>query len=268
MRGERGLFDYSDAIVRSPSRSVVNGLRDDNHPPPSHDAILAEHDAYVAALRALGVQVEVLPPLEDYPDAVFVEDVALVFGAGAVRLRPGAPSRAGEVAEIAAVLERRFPRVIAIDQGHVDGGDVLVLSDRVVIGLSGRTDRQGAAALVAALDALGLRGVVADTPRGVLHFKTACALVDEGTVFVTPALAKCPEFAGLKVIVTPPAEDAAANLLRIGDTIMLSDIFPRSRALIEAHGVTTLPMAVSEIAKLDAGLSCMSLRWRNLDGMA
>ena len=90
------VFDFTHAIVREPSRSVVNGLRDDPAQTPSFEKIAAEHRGYVAALRDLGLSVDVLPPLEAFPDSVFVEDPALVFAQGAILLRPGAPSRAGE----------------------------------------------------------------------------------------------------------------------------------------------------------------------------
>jgi dimethylargininase len=204
----------------------------------------------------------VLPPDDNYPDSIFVEDPALVFGEGAIVLNLAAPSRAGEAALIAPELEKRFERVLHMaGPGYADGGDVLVLPDRVIIGLSNRTDRQGAEELIGLLATLGKKGEVAETPPGVLHFKTGCSLIDEETVFALPQMVDSPAFAGLKVVPVPAGEEKAANKLRIRDAALIAAHFPKSREIIEAHGVRTIPLDVHEIAKIDAGLSCMSLRW-------
>src|SRR6185295_19999913 len=141
------VFDFNSAIVRLPGKSVVDGLRANAGASPTHAAVLAEHAAYVNALRAAGVQVQVLPALEPYPDSIFVEDPALVFSEAAILLRPGAPSRRDEAQELSAVFQGRFPRVLALDEGFADGGDILVTPGRVLIGLSARTDAAGTAAL-------------------------------------------------------------------------------------------------------------------------
>ena len=256
-----GLFDFTHSIVRVPGRSVVGGLRDGDGADPDYDVLLGEHKAYVSALRAAGVAVDVLPAEEAYPDSIFVEDTALVFGAGAILLKPGAESRAGEAALMTPVLRRHFVAMLSLETGHVDGGDVLVTPNGVIIGLSHRTDRVGAEALGKLLAALGKRAIIAETPSGILHFKTGCGMIDEETVFVAPGLADCPAFFGLRVVVTPEGEAGAANVLRVRDRLFIGDQWPRSRELIEAQGVRTVSLPVSEIAKIDAGLSCMSLRW-------
>lgn len=257
-------FDFTHAIVREPAQSVTDGLRDGDHAGPSHDAVKREHGAYVATLRELGLEVEVLPALEAYPDSIFVEDPALVFSEAAILLRPGAPTRAGEVAEIAPELEARFERVLTLGDGFVDGGDVLTTPDEVLIGLSARTDAAGAKSLIAALAQLGKQGRVVKTPPGVLHFKTGCGLIDEGTVAIAAALDDAEMFGDLKRMVLPAGEEAAANILRVRDTVLIGEGFPETREMIERHGVTTLALPISEISKIDAGLSCMSLRWRSV----
>lgn len=256
-----GAFDFTHALLRSPAHSVAEGLRAGDHAGPAFEDVSREHDAYAAALRQIGLTVEVLPPLEAYPDSIFVEDPALVFGNGAILLNPGAPSRAGEVAEIAPGLEARFARVLRLPGGFVDGGDVLTTPHEVLIGLSARTDRAGAEALIAALAELGRRGRIVATPPGVLHFKTGCGMIDEETVAVIGALDDPGIFGSLRRIVIPAGEEAGANLLRIRDTVLIGDAFPRTRELVEARGVQTLALPVSAIGKIDAGLSCMSLRW-------
>lgn len=254
-------YRFTHAILRKPAPSAIHGIRADGGPDPDFAGLAAEHDAYVATLRALGLDLSILPPLDEYPDALFVEDVALTFAEGAILLRPGAPTRAGEVAYIGEALAAHHARVLELTTGHVDGGDVLRLADRVVIGLSARTNRTGAEALATLLAALGHRAEIADTPPGVLHFKTGCGLIDAATIFAVPALTDCPQFAGLEVVVTPPGEEEAANLLRINDTILVGDRWTATHALLEARGLAIRPLPTIEIARIDAGLSCMSLRW-------
>ncbi len=258
-----GFFDYSNAIVRAPAPSVVSGLRGDDGPDPDFAALLAEHRAYVETLLTLGLEVDELPAMAEYPDSIFVEDPALVFAEGAIVLKLSAPSRAGEAELIAPTLEDQFERVLHMQgPGHADGGDVLVLPDRVLIGLSGRTDRAGAEELIGLLAQLGKRGEVAETPPGVLHFKTGCSLIDEETVFALPQMVDAPAFAGLRNIAVPQGEEKAANKLRIRDAALIGAHFPKSREIIERLGIRTIPLPVVQIGLIDAGLSCMSLRWR------
>jgi dimethylargininase len=115
--------------------------------------------------------------------------------------------------------------------------------------------------LRAHLQALGRDARIAETPAGILHFKTASSLLDETAILCTPAMAQSGVFEGFDLILTPPGEDAAANALRVNGTVLLGDRFPRTAELIRARGFSVKTLAVTEIAKLDAGLSCMSLRW-------
>jgi dimethylargininase len=256
------MFDFTHAIVRKPGASVVSGLRDGGGPDPDYAALLLEHAAYVDTLRGLGLEVDELAEAGDFPDSVFVEDPALVFTEGAIVLNMAAKSRAGETRLISPVLESSFERVLLMQgPGHADGGDVLVLPDRVLIGLSGRTDREGAEELVRLLGQLGKKGEIAETPPGVLHFKTGCSLIDEETVFAVPQMVSSSAFAGLRVVPVPEGETKAANKLRIRDAALISEGFPKSREIIETLGVRTIPMPTEQIGRIDAGLSCMSLRW-------
>lgn len=252
------VFDFGNAIVRTPAASVVDGLREGGEA-PNHEGVLAEHRAYVAALEAAGLEVEVLDPLEDFPDSVFVEDPAFVLREGAILLRPGAPSRIGESAEIAPVLRRRFERVLELDEGFADGGDMLILPDEILIGLSARTDRLGAMRVCALLRQLGRAARIVETPAGILHLKTACALVDDRTLIAIPALA--PIFSDYEVLVPPPGEEKAANLIRVNDRLLMAADAPGTAAALAARGLNVVRLEASEIAKIDAGLSCMSLRW-------
>ena len=255
-------YAFTHALCRAPAPSAVNGIRADNGPDPDFAGLAAEHDAYVATLRDLGLSVEVLPPLDDFPDALFTEDVALTFPEGAILLRPGAPSRAGETLHIRDALAAHHSDLLEMTgPGYADGGDVLRLADRGIIGLSDRTHRAGATELAALLERLGYRAQIAVTPAGVLHFKTRCSLIDENTILAVPAMRDCPEFAGLEVVLTPTGEEGAANILRVRDTVLVGDRWLATQAMLAARGVPFRPLPTEQIAHIDAGLSCMSLRW-------
>jgi dimethylargininase len=256
------VFEFTTAIVREPGKSVVNGLKSDPTAVPTYEGVLAEHRAYVDALAEAGLSVDILKPLEDFPDSVFVEDTALVFRDGAILLRPGAPSRLAEREEVRGALARHFANVSELGVGeYADGGDVLVTPETVFIGLSARTNRLGAEALVKHLAALGRSARVVQTPASVLHFKSACALLSEDTIVAAPALAASGLFAGYRVLETPPGEESAANLVRVNKRVLVGKSYPRMAEIVAKEGLEVKLLPVGDVAKLDAGLSCMSLRW-------
>jgi dimethylargininase len=256
------IFEFDNAIVRTPGRSVVRGIIKDPDVIPEFDRVMAEHTAYVEALRSAGLSVEVLPPLEAFPDSVFVEDPALVFTNGAVLLRPGTPTRLGESDEMRPVLQRRFQTVLELSgEQYADGGDVLAARDRVFIGLSRRTTRQGAETLSRLLRQLDLVASIVETPPGSLHLKSAVSMLDEETVLTSTPIEKSGIFHDTKLIVSPDQEPSA-HALRINDIVFVPAHFPRTADLLANHGYAVMPLQVTEIRKLDAGLPCMSLRWR------
>ena len=253
---------FTVALVRPPSPSVVDGLRADAGPDPDFDAFVAEHDRDCDALEAAGMQVERLAALDDHPDAVFVEDAALCIGTHAVALRPGAPTRAGEADAIVDDLRARFATLERIDIGYVDGGDILVTGTEILVGLSARTDQAGVAALAEATAVTGLPVRVVATPPGVLHFKTDCAIVDDTTIFSTARLAASGCFDDYDVIECPAGEEAAANLIRVNDHLVMRTGFPATEALLRGAGYDVVLVQADEAARIDGGLSCMSLRCR------
>lgn len=260
--GQRPVWQFTNALVRVPAASAVNGLREEDRGAPSFERLLLEHTTYVDALRDARVTVEMLPPLPEFPDSMFVEDPALVFPDCAIVLRPGAPSRFGEAAKLAPILSERFDVVYQPHgPGFVDGGDILLTSNCVYIGLSARTDRQGAEALAAILEDTGRATRIVQPPPGILHLKTACSLLDDQTILATGEMARSHLFDDMNIVRVPSIEEAAANALRVNDVVFLGAGFPETRLRIEAAGFQVNSLPVHEIGKLDAGLSCMSLRW-------
>ena len=214
-------------------------------------------------MHCAGLEVEVLEPIKAFPDSVFVEDPALCIAGAAIVLRPGATSRFGEREHARAALGERFGRCVDLPQdGFVDGGDILVTGGEVIVGLSARTDANGARALTGVLDGLGLPARVVETPSDVLHFKSACGLLAPETVFCAEALAATGYFSEYQVIACPAGEEAAANLIRVNDTVLVSSGYPETVDLLTRHDFDVVTVPTSEAAKLNGGLSCMSLRFR------
>ncbi len=162
---------------------------------------------------------------------------------------------------MAPELRRRFEVVHELKEGFAEGGDILATSREVLIGLSARTNEGGARALVGLLDQLGRRARIVTTPPGVLHFKTDCSLLDEETILCTERLAASGVFAGYRVVLTPPGEEAAANSLRVNDRVFVGSGYPLTLDQLTASGYRVVALANAQIGLLDAGFSCLSLRW-------
>ena len=256
-------FRFTHAITRKPSPEVVAGLRAVDTGAPDFSVMMQHHNDYIAALRATGATVIELEALPAYPDSVFVEDTALCLPQGAVVMRPGAASRLGEAAEMAphlAAIYSKMARIEGVDS-FIEGGDILVTEREVLVGRSARTNAAGIAELAAIVSAWGhsLREVF--TPEGVLHFKTDCSLLDGETVLSTRRLAASGCFADYRVIEVADGEEAAANSIRFNDMVIMPAGFPKTRARIAAAGYDVIEIGNTECAKLDGGMSCLSLRF-------
>lgn len=255
-------FGFTHAITRRPSRSSVNGLRDVDRGAPDYQTFLGHHADYIATLQQAGATVIELPALEDFPDSVFVEDAALCLPQGAVVMRPGAPSRLAEAAAMAPSLRDLYPELRQIDgPGFIEGGDILVTEREILVGLSNRTDAAGVAELTEKTADWGYQVRVVTTPPGVLHFKTDCSLLDDQTILATERLAASGCFEGYAVIHTAPGEEAAANAIRFNDRVVMAAGFPGTQARLEQAGYKVVTIGNTEAAKLDGGMSCLSLRF-------
>lgn len=256
-------YRFTHAITRRPGATILEGLRAIDTGAPELALMLAHHAAYISVLRDTGASVIELPPLPAYPDSVFVEDTALCLPAGAVLMRPGAPSRLGEAAEMAPHLEALYGQVLRISgaQSFIEAGDILTTETEVLVGRSARTNAAGIAELAALIARWGhvLREVI--TPPGVLHFKTDCALLDAETILCTERLAATGCFTGYRVILTAAAEDAAANVIRFNDVVLIPAGFPATADTLSKAGYSLRQIGNSECAKLDGGMSCLSLRF-------
>ncbi len=253
------------AVTRRPGADAAAGLTSaDLDPrgggPLDLDKLLAQHAAYEAALRGLGVAVHSLPPLAGHPDAYFVEDVAVIVPSLAVITRPGALPRRGETGHIEAALAPagELRRIEA--PGTLDGGDVLCTGARAFIGLSERTNEAGARQLGELLSDAGFDCRTLEVGGG-LHLKSSVNALDEETLLITAELAAHPAFAGFRHLVLDPADAYAANALRVNDRVLLPAGFPRVAATLADAGFDCLELDVSEARRMDGGLTCLSLRY-------
>lgn len=255
-------WQFSRAITRRPGKSIVGGLRAVESGAPDLELMLRHHADYVATLQATGAEVTELAALEGFPDAVFVEDTALCLPEGAVLMRPGAPTRLGEVAEMAPVIRSLFAEVRQIEgPGTIEGGDILTTGREVLVGQSARTNADGIAELASILAEWGRPLREVRVPDGVLHFKTDCSLLDGSTILATERLAASGCFDGYRVILTAAGEEAAANAIRFNDLVLMADGFPVTAQILREAGYRVREIGNSECAKLDGGMSCLSLRF-------
>lgn len=225
------------------------------------DLAREQHRGYEQALAEAGAEVMALPAEDLYPDAVFVEDGAVVTDEVAVITRPGAASRRGEVESLARALADHRALIRLEAPATLDGGDVLRLGRRVFVGRTPRTNAEGFAALRAALAPFKyeLRSV---EPSGCLHLKSAVAAVADDALLVNPRWVDPEAFSGTEILAVPEEEPAAANLLRVGETLLVSDAYPRTLEMLARRGFNPRPVAVSEFHKAEGGLTCLSILFR------
>ena len=217
-----------------------------------------QHAAYEHALAQMGCVVESVAPAMDMPDSVFVEDTAVIFDEIGVIARPGAPSRRRETDAVAASLGR-YRRLAAISApATLDGGDVLRVDRDVFVGISGRTNAAGVAQLTELISPYRYRVHTVQT-RGCLHLKSAATCAGDDLIAYNPEWVDPRHFVGLKRIEIDPKEPFAANVVRIGDCLLVSAAAPNTRARLESRGLQIRAVDLSELAKAEGALTCCSL---------
>jgi dimethylargininase len=221
-------------------------------------AASAQHEAYRRALEARGCRVLALPAADALPDAVFVEDVAVVLDEVAILTRPGAESRRAEVSSVAEVLARHRPLRALEAPGTLDGGDVLRVGRSLFVGQSARSNAAGVAQLRERAAEFGY--AVHPVPiRGCLHLKSAVTQAAEDTLLVQPAWVDPAAFPGFRLITVDPSEEHAANALWLGSGVVYPACFPRTRQRLEDAGISVTPVDVSELQKAEGAVTCCSL---------
>ena len=216
----------------------------------------SQHAAYVAALAASGATIDTVAADDDHPDCVFVEDTAVIIDGVALISQPGAPSRRGETAAIAAALARHVEVVRMTGDATLDGGDCMRVGDTLYVGASARTNSAGIARLTEVFSRL--RVVTVWLPANVLHLKCVCTPLGDDRMLLADGTLAAAAF-DARVIRVPAEETYAANAVAVGSHVIVADGFPRTIDALGSAGFTVHPVPVSEVRKADGSLTCQSL---------
>lgn len=259
------LPPFTRVLARRPAQNMADGLTTQTQlGKPDVAKALAQYDEYVGAFHDLGLQVTVLPPDERFPDGHFIEDPVVVFRDMAFICRSGAKPRAAEGEAVAKYLSNLNQVTIQGDEGLVDGGDILFCSDRVLIGLSNRTNREGAEQLASALRQVQANLRV-DIVRfeSVLHLKTGINELAPGVLVLSPEIQTDYDLSFAETVILPSSEAYAANLVPVNGTLLIAAGFPEALEIAQRYYANDriVQLEMSEFQKMDGGLSCLSLRY-------
>lgn len=252
---------FKQTIVKKPGKSYIHGLTTSDLGKPDYELLLEQHEAYIEALKKCNVDVHVLPANEQFPDSTFVEDTAVLTPEFAVITLPGIDSRADEIIEMEPTIKQYYDTIYYIKSpGTLDGGDVLQIEDHFYIGLSSRTNEEGAKQLISILEKGGYKGSIV-TLKELFHLKTGISYIGNNTVVVTGELIDHPDFASFDKIIVPQEEEYAANCIRVNDYVIIPKGYPQTAQAIKDAGYNIIEVDTSEFRKHDGGLSCLSLRF-------
>ncbi len=251
---------FKRAIARKPGKNIADGVTTANLGQPDYEKAIGQFNTYIDIIRSLGLSVDIIEPSETYPDAHFVEDTAVVTPDIAVITNPGAASRNGEQLDIEPVLKKYKNIAHITDPGTVDGGDVLMVGHHFFIGISDRSNQQGAKQLGSILASHGNTWTTIPVEAG-LHFKSSVNYVGKNTLLVTPDFANHAALKPYDIIVVGENEEYAGNTLLINDRLMVPKGFPETKKKLEALGTPIVELDMSEFRKMDGGLTCLSIRF-------
>lgn len=247
------------ALLRSIPDSFRDAITGEGGRAPDVERARIQHAHYRDHLEASGYEIEVLDADENHPDCVFIEDTGVILGSVALITRPGADSRRGETPPVAEFLAHRFELARMEAPGALDGGDVMVIGDTVWVGISTRTNQEGARQLAAVAAGQGLHAIEVPV-AGVLHLKSAVSQVDDHTVVVTPGTVDLGLLVGLRLIPEAESERHRFSALPLhSGAVMVTESAPETAEQVAGLGREVVPIDASEIQAADGGLTCMSI---------
>jgi len=252
---------FTKAIVKTPSISFPKGLAAPNAGPVDYSLAMKQHASYAEALQSCGLQLIKMDPEEDFPDATFVEDAALLTSQCAIITNPGAITRKGEIMSMRKVIRKYFEQIEAIhDPGTLEAGDVMMVGDHFYIGLSERTNHEGANQLITILNKFGMSGSMIQL-KNVLHLKSAVSYLENNHLAISKAWSDKPEFETFEKLIIPEKEAYAANCIWVNGTVLVPSSHPETKKIIESAGYSVVEVDMTEFEKMNGGLSCLSLRF-------
>lgn len=252
---------FKNVIAKTPGKSYVGGLTTSDLGTPDYDKLLVQHEAYVETLKKCGVEVTLLSPSEEFPDSTFVEDAAVLTSNFAVITNPGAESRNGEIIEIESVLKDFYEKFYYIKApGTLDGGDILQADNSFYIGISERTNEEGARQLKEILEGEGFEATIIQLKK-FFHLKTGIAYLGNNKMVVAGEFVDHPAFDSYEKIVISSQDEYSANCIRVNDFVIIPKGYEETKRQINEAGYETIELDMSEVRKQDGGLSCLSLRF-------
>lgn len=253
---------FKDAIVRRPGHSLVNAITSAPElGKPDYGLAIKQHDTYIESLKSCGVEVTVLEADERFPDSCFVEDVAVCTKKFAMITNPGASSRKGEEKEIIEVIKKYYNDIEYIkSSGTLEGGDVMMVGDHFYVGLSKRTNREGAKQLIKVLKKYGISGSIVEMSE-MLHLKSGLAYLEDNVLLITGEFINNVEFEKFDKIIIDEDETYSANCIRVNNYVLVPAGYPKTKEKIETAGFKVIVVDTSEYRKVNGGLSCLSLRF-------
>lgn len=221
-------------------------------------AATRQHEAYERCLEQMGVRVAPLTLMPEAPDAVFIQDTAVVVDEVAVMATMGAACRAGEVESVGEALASHRPLRRLTPPATLEGGDVVRIGRTLYVGASGRTNREGIRQLSDILEPYDYQVRPVDV-KGCLHLSTGCSYLGRGLILLNPVWIDAAPFRQFEILEVPETESWAANTIAVGDAVLVASAFERTRALIEEHSFQVVATDISELQKAEGALTCMSL---------
>lgn len=255
------MSKFQHVITKTPGKSYVEGLTTSDLGKPDYEKLLVQHEAYVEALKKCGVEVTLLSTSEEFPDSTFVEDAAVLTSEFAVITNPGAESRNGEIVEIESALKEYYKNFYYIKSpGTLDGGDILQADNKFYIGISERTNEEGAHQLKEILEAEGFEATIIPLQK-FFHLKTGIAYLGNNKMVVAGEFVDHPAFDSYDKIIITNEDEYSANCIRVNDYVIIPKGYSETKRKINEAGYETIELDMSEVRKQDGGLSCLSLRF-------
>lgn len=254
---------FKNIIARKPCPSITEGLTTASSGKPDYKLACKQHEAYIEALGKCGVEITLLEANDEYPDSCFVEDIALCTKKNAIITRPGATSRRGEaeLPDMKTALEEFFVDIDVIrEPGTVDAGDIMMVGEHFFIGLSGRTNEEGAKQAIIHIEKFGFTGSTIEM-KNALHLKTGLAYIENNNLLVCGEFVDNPAFGSFNRIEVDPDEAYAANCVWVNGKVIFPEGYPKTKRKLEDLGYKVITVDTSEFRKIDGGLSCLSLRF-------
>lgn len=249
------------AIVRKPGESFSEGLTASGLSAPDYEKALKQHAQYVDAIRTCGLEVIELHANELYPDSTFVEDVAITTSRFAVLANPAPKIRSHEAKIIEPVIREHFDKVYRIfEPGKLEGGDILKIDNTFFVGLTERTNEEGAAQFKHVVEHNGYTCHIV-TVEQAAYLKQSVTYIGKNTILVCGEFINHPLFEAYDKIIVPQEEAYATNALKINDFLFIPKGYPQTAALLQQAGFSFATLNLSEFQKQDGALTCLSLRF-------